>query len=175
VHPRRGVGRRARGFAEADPSADLDGDDARAKLAILCALAFGVRVEPEQIPTRSCSGVSARDIAAARRDDAAIRQIARAEFDYARATLTTSIGPELVPQSSIFGRATGPQNVAVITGDHSGDTGIFGVGAGGAATAAAIISDLLAIARDQAAIVPAPQLTSDFSLLTADFLVEAAC
>jgi homoserine dehydrogenase len=165
---------RARGFAEADPSADLDGDDARAKLAILCALAFGIRVDPEQIPARSSAAVSARDIAAARRQDATIRQIARAEFDYARATLTASIAPEVVPRSSIFGRTTGPENVAVITGEHSGDTGIFGIGAGGAATAAAIVSDLLAIARDRAAVVPAPQLTSDFTLQTSNFELQTS-
>jgi len=53
---------------------------------------------------------------------------------------------------------------------HSGDTGVFGTGAGGDATAVAVISDLAAIARDRSAIVPAPVLTSDFRLQTSDFL-----
>ena len=54
----------------------------------------------------------------------------------------------------------GPQNAAVITGEHAGDIGVFGAGAGGAATAVAAIGDLLTIARDRAAIVPAPLLSA---------------
>src|SRR5580765_7720569 len=53
---------RANGLAEADPSADLDGDDAAAKLAILCALAFGLRVEPSQIETRSSADTTIDDL-----------------------------------------------------------------------------------------------------------------
>jgi homoserine dehydrogenase len=163
------------GLAEADPSSDLDGADACAKLAIVCALAFGIRVDPAVIPVRSCAALTPHDLAAAHAAGGAIRQIARAEFDYARAVLTASVAPELVPQSSIFARTAGPENVAVITGEHSGDNGMFGVGAGGDATAVAIASDLLAIARDRAAVVPAPHLTSNFKLQTSDFPVEVAC
>jgi len=166
---------RARGLAEADPSADLDGDDARAKLAIVCALAFGIRVDPEGIPMRSCAALEPRDFAAARRNGGTIRQIARAEFDAARAVLAASVGPEIVPRSSIFARTIGPDNAALIVGEHSGETGIFGVGAGGDATAVAIVGDLIAIARDRAAIVPAPHLTSNFSLSTSTFPSEAVC
>ena len=71
--------------------------------------------------------------------------------------------PVVVPRDSILGRATGPQNVAVITGEHAGDIVISGVGAGGNPTAVAVISDLVAIARDRAAVVPAPVLTSQFT------------
>ncbi|HZT77111.1 MAG TPA: homoserine dehydrogenase [Vicinamibacterales bacterium] len=164
---------RARGLAEADPSADLDGDDACAKLAILCALAFGVRVEPAQIPVRTCSAIAPADLAAARRDRCTIRQIARAEFDYARARLTASVAPERVAQTSIFARTIGPENAALITGAHSGETGIFGVGAGGDATSVAILSDIVAIARDRAAIVPAPHLISAFRVERSE--LEVAC
>jgi homoserine dehydrogenase len=150
---------RARGYAEADPSSDLDGCDARAKLAILCALAFALRVDPERIQSRSARSISAADVAAARRRGAAIRQIAHAAFDRATATLTAWVAPIEVPRDSIFGRTTGAQNAAIVTGEHSGDTGIFGAGAGGDATAVAIISDLAAIARDTAAIVPPPVLS----------------
>jgi homoserine dehydrogenase len=166
------------GLAEADPSADLDGGDARAKLAIVCALAFGIRVDPAAIPVRSCAALTPHDLAAAREAGGAIRQIARAEFDYARAVLSASVAPEIVRHSSIFARTVGPENVAVITGEHSGDTGIFGVGAGGDATAVAVASDLLAIARDHAAVVPAPRLSSQFSVLSSEFLkfpLEVAC
>src|SRR5438874_12849265 len=71
---------RALGYAEADPSADLDGDDARAKLAILCALAFGLRVDPAQIATRSSASITAHDFAQARLIGGTIRQLAHAEY-----------------------------------------------------------------------------------------------
>ena len=173
---------RARGFAEADPAADLDGDDARAKLAILCGIAFGVHVEPSRIPASSCATVDAGDFVAARRDGGTVRQIARAEFDYAHATLAASVSPEFVPRSSIFARTLGAANAAVLTGRYAGEVGLFGAGAGGDATAVAILGDLAAIARDPAAVVPAPRTTADFKflgsnfkLLTSDVPVEAVC
>ena len=84
---------RCRGFAEADPSADLDGDDAAAKLAILCALAFGLRVEPAQIDVQSTANITALDLARARAAGGTIRQIAHADYDYATSTLTAWVAP----------------------------------------------------------------------------------
>jgi hypothetical protein len=133
---------RALGYAEADPLADLDGRDASAKLAILCALAFGLRVSPTQIATRSTASITADDFARARLLGGTLRQIAHAGFDRATSTLTAWVAPTVVAFSSIFGRTRGPRNAALITGEYSGETGIFGVGAGGAATAVAVISDL---------------------------------
>ena len=156
---------RDRGYAEADPAADLDGHDARAKLAILCGLAFGLRVDPAQIDTRSCAAIAASDFARARQHGATIRQIAYAGYDRAASALTAWVAPIDVDRGSIFGRATGAQNAALITGAHSGEIGIFGAGAGGDATAVAVLGDLAAIARDKAAIVPAPILNSKFTIL----------
>ena len=155
---------RDRGYAEADPRADLDGDDARAKLAILCALAFGVRVEASDIPARSARSIQAGDFIEAQRRQRTIRQLAHAEYDRTRSRLSAWVGPVFVSADSVFARATGPQNVAVVTGEHSGEIGIFGAGAGGDATAVAILGDVVSIARDRAAIVPPPRLTSDFTL-----------
>ena len=142
---------RARGFAESDPSADLDGDDAAAKLAILCALAFGLRVDPSQIDTRSSAGVTARDLAA----HGTIRQIAHAGIR------SRDLDADLVAPIAVrfIFAGDGRRNAAIVTGVHSGDTGLFGTGAGGDATAVAVISDLAAIARDRSAIVPAPVLS----------------
>jgi homoserine dehydrogenase len=150
---------RARGLAEADPSADLDGRDARAKLAILCALAFALRVNPSQIATRSSASITPEDFDRVRREGNTIRQLAHAEYDHARAALTAWVAPVAVPRDSIFARTHGAQNAALVTGVHSGEIGIFGAGAGGDATAVAVISDIVAIARDRAAIVPPPVLT----------------
>jgi homoserine dehydrogenase len=155
---------RARGYAEADPSLDLEGSDARAKLAILCALAFGLRVTPESIPGASAAETTPEDFAHARRQGGTIRQLAHAEYDAARARLTAWVAPTFVPRDSMFARATGPQNAAIITGEHCGEIAISGRGAGGDATAVAILSDLIAIARDRAAIVPPPGLRSDFEI-----------
>jgi homoserine dehydrogenase len=150
---------RTRGYAEADPSNDLDGIDARAKLSILCALAFGLRVDPQAIATRTCSGIGVRDFGQARRRGATIRQLACASFDRAASELTAWVAPVPVPRRSVFGRTAGAQNAAVVTGAFAGDITITGAGAGGDATAVAVISDILAIARDRAAIVPAPRLS----------------
>ena len=148
--------------------------DARAKLAILCALAFGLRVDPSQIPAQSTASIDGADVARARARGAAIRQIAHADFDRATSTLTAWVAPIEVPRESIFGRATGPQNAAIVAGEHSGETGIFGVGAGGDATAVAILSDIAAIARDKAAVVPAPVLDSAFHIPNPSFLIPVA-
>jgi homoserine dehydrogenase len=150
---------RLSGYAEADPAVDLDGGDARAKLAILCALAFNLRVDPTAIATRSVTSLRAADFPALRRRGATIRQLAHAEYDERRSALTAWVAPAAVPRTSLFARTAGPRNAAIITGRHSGDVGISGAGAGGDATAVAILSDLVAIARDRAAIVSAPVLS----------------
>jgi homoserine dehydrogenase len=150
---------RARGYAEADASADLDGLDAAAKLSILCGLAFGLRVEPSQIETWSSASIGPADLAQARREGGTIRQIAHAEYDPALSTLTAWVAPVIVPRTSIFGHATGPQNAALVTSAYSGEIGMSGAGAGGDATAVAILSDLWAIAKDRAAVVPPPTLS----------------
>ena len=157
---------RANGYAEANPEVDLRGDDARAKLAILCALAFGVRVDAGEIGVRSAEHVSDTDLEEARRRNGTVRQIAHAEYDRSRRRLSAWVAPVFVRRDSIFARTAGAQNCAVISGEHAGQIAISGAGAGGSATAVAIISDVLAIARDRAAIVPAPHLTTDFTLTT---------
>jgi homoserine dehydrogenase len=163
---------RARGYAEADPSGDLDGGDARAKLAILCALAFGLRVDPLLITARSSAAITGADFDRARRSGCTIRQLAHAEYDRVTSTLTAWVAPVTVPRGSMFARTTGAQNAALITGVHAGEIGVFGAGAGGDATAVAILSDLAAIAKDRAAIVPPPRLSSDFRLRTSDLNLE---
>jgi homoserine dehydrogenase len=146
----------ARGYAEADPSADLDGLDAAAKLCILCMLAFGLRVRPEQVDTRTSARLLPEDFRKAGLRGGTIRQLARAEYDRERSTLVAWVAPTFVRADSLFARAKGPDNAALITGEFGGPITMTGTGAGGDATAAAVIGDLVAIARDRAAIVPAP-------------------
>jgi homoserine dehydrogenase len=146
----------ARGYAEADPSVDLDGLDAAAKLCILCMLGFGLRVQPAQIDTRTSARIAPEDFRKAGLRGGTIRQLAHAEFDRDRSTLLAWVAPTFVRGDSLFARATGPENAALITGAYAGTITLTGTGAGGDATAVAAISDLIAISRDRAAIVPAP-------------------
>ena len=148
----------ANGYADVDPSTDLDGLDAAAKLAILCTLAFGLRVKPDAIETRTTSRITLESLRKAHQRGRTVRQIAHAAYDRQRSTLTAWVAPIAVAQSSLFAGMLGPQNAAVITCAYAGDITLSGQGAGGDAPAVAIVSDLIAIARDPAAIVPAPVL-----------------
>jgi homoserine dehydrogenase len=138
---------KARGYAEADPAADVDGLDARAKLAILCSVGFGIRVHPSEIPCASIAGVTADDLARAHASGCTIRQVSRAErVDGRPDRVTASVGPALVALDGPFARAQGCQNVVVVNGEFGGETVFAGQGAGGDPTAVAVVSDLLAIA-----------------------------
>jgi homoserine dehydrogenase len=148
----------ANGYAEAGPAADLDGVDAAAKLAVLCGLMFGLRVGPEAIEARTAGKTTPDDLREARERGGTIRQVAHAAFDLARGALAAWVAPTFVPATSVFARTTGPQNAAVLKGAYGGTVTLTGVGAGSDAMAAAIVSDLVTIARDRAAVVPAPIL-----------------
>ncbi len=148
----------ARSYTDADPSADLEGVDAGAKLVILCALAFGLRVAPSQVEIRTTARIRPEDFRTARLRNGTIRQIAHADYDRDRSSLSVWVAPMFVSRASLFARVTGPQNAAVIVGAYGGEITVTGAGAGGDAAAVGAISDLVAIARDRAAIVPAPVL-----------------
>jgi homoserine dehydrogenase len=144
-----------RGYAEADPTDDVDGLDARAKLAILVRAGFHLQVDPQQIATESVWRVQPADFRYAREIGCTIRQVARAEVN--SGTLLAEAGPALVSADSPFGNAKNNQNVLVTTGKYGGETVFAGAGAGGAPTAVAVVSDLLAVAESQPA-VPGPAL-----------------
>lgn len=136
-----------RGYAEADPTADVDGADAQAKLAILAAVGLERRVAAETIPLRSIRPVEPVDFTYARRLDCTIRQVSRAELLDGGGALTASVQPMLVPAASPLARAEGSQNVVVVHGARGGETAFRGFGAGGDPTAVAVVSDLEAVAR----------------------------
>ncbi|HLK34319.1 MAG TPA: homoserine dehydrogenase [Terriglobales bacterium] len=147
-----------RGYAEAEPSDDVDGLDARAKLAILIRAGFHLQADPQQIATQSIWRVQPADFRYAHELGCTIRQVARAEIQ--TGTLLADVGPALVNASSPLGCARDNQNVLVTTGKYGGETVFAGAGAGGAPTAVAVVSDLLAIAQSQAAAVAGPTLTA---------------
>jgi homoserine dehydrogenase len=140
----------ARGFAEADPSADVDGLDAGAKLAILAAIGLGCRVRPSDVACRSIRSVEPIDFTYARRLGCVIRQVARVTRETGGSTvLEAGVQPALVPLASPLAAVQGSQNVVLATGAHGGETAFGGHGAGGDPTAVAVVSDLLAVARQE--------------------------
>ena len=138
---------RTLGYAEADPSDDLDGVDARAKLAILAAIGLHRRLVVSDIPCRSISGVDGVDFAWARRLKCTIRQVSWAEVSPSGApSVVAWVSPALVPEDSPFAAVERNQNLVVVRGDRGGDSVFGGLGSGGDPTAVAVVSDLLTVA-----------------------------
>lgn len=157
----------ARGYAEADASEDLDGGDARAKLAILALAGLRTRVAPESIRARTIRPVDAVDFDYAAELGCTIRQISRA--DLKEGTLFADVGPCLVPSDSPFGRVQRNLNLVLTSGQYGGDVAFLGAGAGGDPTAVAVVSDVMFVAqglasgkRDVASYVSTPAISSDF-------------
>jgi homoserine dehydrogenase len=136
----------AKGYAEADPTEDVGGFDARAKLAILMRLALRVIVDPEEIKPQAITSVSAIDFSYARDLGCTIRQIARAHT--ANGSVAATVAPMLVDLRSPLAWSRGTENMVVLTGKYGGDVVFSGHGAGGHPTAVAVVSDLLALAHD---------------------------
>ncbi len=143
------------GYAEADPSEDVDGYDARAKLVILSRLALRADIDPEQIPCRSIREVSAIDFEYARELGCTIRQIARAELrnqELRDQDVLASVGPMLVPKASPLAWSRGTENTVLVGGRYGGDVVFSGHGAGGHPTAVAVVSDVIGIAHGSRAV-----------------------
>src|SRR6201992_1823295 len=131
-----------RGYAEADPTEDVDGFDARAKLVILSRIALRMEVLPEEVACRTIRDVSAIDFAYAKDLHCTIRQISRAAVRDRE--LLATVGPMLVPRSSPLSWSRGTENMVISGGEYGGQTVFSGHGAGGNPTAVGVISDVLA-------------------------------
>ncbi len=136
------------GFAEADPTADVDGLDAQAKLAILSAVGLGRQVDASAIPLQTITTIESVDFLYAARLGCTIRQIAQAELDDDRPdAIRAWVKPMLVPVTSTLAHVEGSRNIVVVEGVFSGETAFSGFGAGGDPTGAAVVSDLELIAK----------------------------
>ncbi|MEP7352038.1 MAG: homoserine dehydrogenase [Acidobacteriota bacterium] len=136
----------AAGYAEADPSADVDGLDARSKLAILTALAFGQRVTPIDIYTEGIRRITPVDFEYAHQLHHTIRLICAAR--QTAAGLILSVRPSLIPQSTILAGVRGAYNAVWVRGEFGADTFYYGRGAGPHPTGVAVVSDLMRVARE---------------------------
>ncbi|HKV05266.1 MAG TPA: homoserine dehydrogenase [Candidatus Acidoferrales bacterium] len=140
------------GYAEANPSADVDGFDARAKLLILTQAGLRLRVRSEQILCRSIASVASVDFMYAGELDCTIRQISLAQKETKKGLrLAAAVQPALIPAASLMAHAQGSQNIVAVTGEFGGKVVFSGYGAGGDPTAVAVISDLYSIARSTGA------------------------
>jgi homoserine dehydrogenase len=134
------------GYAEADPSADVDGFDARAKLCILSRIALHAELDPDAVLTQTISTIEAIDFTYAKELNCTIRQISRAQRE--GSIVHARVAPMLVPLSSPLAWSHGTQNMVVSSGRFGGDVVFSGHGAGGEPTAVAVVSDLLAVAQN---------------------------
>lgn len=140
------------GYAEPDPTADVEGFDASYKLAILASLMTGRHVRPEEIDRTGISAVTAADIEDARARGGALRLVASAERDGERTTLR--IAPTFVAGDDLFSKVTANYNALEIVGDRVGSVMLHGQGAGPAPTSSAILSDVFEAIRTGSAATP---------------------
>jgi homoserine dehydrogenase len=157
------------GYAEADPSEDVDGQDAAAKLAIIAAVGLRRPVRVDDIATRSIRPIEPVDFEYARELGCTIRQIARASAED-NGTVFAAVRPALVPLVSGFGRNEGSQNLVTVRGIFGGETSFSGHGAGGSPTAVAVVSDVLSVRRAAAGDRPASQPSTEFRKVSGDFV-----
>ncbi|MBJ7594810.1 MAG: homoserine dehydrogenase [Candidatus Dormibacteraeota bacterium] len=144
-----------RGFAEADPSADVDGHDAAAKLLLLSRLAFDAPLTMDDVVTVGIGGVTAQDIDCAALLGGSVKLVALAQRE--GETVTMSVRPTLVLDGHPLHGIDDSENALVVTSDLAGHVMVGGLGAGGDSTASAVVSDIVAtvLAPSQAPPVPA--------------------
>jgi len=148
------------GYAEADPSLDIDGLDARDKIAILARIAFGHAINATDIPVTGIRHVTATDFHYAHRLNSTIRLVASAERT--NGGIHIAVQPWLEPRDSMLAKVDGANNAIFIAGEKVGTQMLYGRGAGGGATGTAVLSDVIQIARQIARGQAAPSTLAGF-------------
>jgi homoserine dehydrogenase len=138
----------ALGFAEADPTADVEGFDPAAKIAILSSLAFGTKLEGDEIAREGISGIRSVDVEFARRSGYVIKLLGIAER-IGDSGLSRRVHPTLVPKEHPLASVNGAMNAVFVDGAKSGPLMWLGQGAGGEPTATAVLGDVLDAARNR--------------------------
>lgn len=137
----------AKGYAEANPTLDIEGIDSAHKLAILVRLAFGGRVAFKEVYSEGISRIRNEDIAFAEEMGYRIKLLAIAKRD--SDGIEARVQPTLLPQSHILANVSGSFNAILLGGDEVGEILLYGLGAGPGPTASAVVSDLVDLARGQ--------------------------
>ena len=136
----------ALGYAEADPTADVEGFDAAAKAAILASLAFHTRVTAADVHREGITDVTAADVASARAMGCVVKLLAIAERD--GDGVGVRVHPAMIPRSHPLGSVREAYNAVFVEAVSAGQLMFYGQGAGGAPTASAVLGDLVAVARN---------------------------
>src|SRR3954469_4363041 len=142
----------ALGYAEADPTADVEGFDAAAKAAILAALAFHTRVRAADVHREGITGVTSADVASAKAMNAVVKLLAICERG-ARAdggeTVSVRVHPAMIPVTHPLAGVGDAYNAVFVEAEAAGQLMFYGRGAGGPPTASAVLGDLVAVARNR--------------------------
>ena len=150
------------GFAEADPTADVGGFDARAKLSILSRLAFGIKIAEEKIPTKGIEQISQDDFKYATLLQSSIKLLAVAQKNKDD-SISAFVSPVVVPLKNPIGQVNGATNIVEIESEYLQHTHLVGQGAGRFPTANAVVSDILSIEEKEKQISFLPSQNINFS------------
>jgi len=135
------------GYAEADPTADIEGFDAAAKAAILARLAFHTSVPADVVHREGISEVTSADVASARAIGCTVKLLAICETD--GHSVSARVHPAMVPRTHPLASVSGAYNAVFIDGESAGPLMFYGQGAGGAPTASAVLGDVVAVCRNR--------------------------
>lgn len=155
------------GYAESDPTADVEGHDAAAKAAILATLAFHTPVTIDDVYCEGITKVTKADMDAAESMGFVIKLLAVAERQ-AQASIVVRVHPTMVPKSHPLANVRGVFNAVFVEAESAGELMFFGRGAGGAPTASAVLGDVVAAARNRVAGGVGPRDTSYAALKCLD-------
>ncbi|MDI9918116.1 homoserine dehydrogenase [Rhodococcus sp. IEGM 1379] len=140
------------GYAEADPTADVEGYDAAAKAAILASIAFHTRVTAADVYREGISSITSADLASAKALDCTIKLLSiceRITTPKGKERISARVYPALVPLSHPLATVNGAFNAVVVEAENAGRLMFYGQGAGGAPTASAVMGDLVMAARNK--------------------------
>ncbi len=130
------------GYAEKDPTADVEGIDACRKICILASLAFGSHISPSCIHTEGITKITLSDVELAERFGYVIKLIAQAKM-LENSKVAIMVSPALVKKSSMLSMVNDVFNACLVRGDQTGDVLLYGKGAGKSATASAVVGDII--------------------------------
>ncbi|NUS58291.1 MAG: homoserine dehydrogenase [Streptomycetaceae bacterium] len=137
------------GYAEADPTADIEGFDAAAKAAILAGLAFHTRVTAADVYREGITEVTAADVASARTMDCVVKLLAICERGADGTSVSARVHPAMIPRSHPLASVREAYNAVFVESEAAGSLMFYGPGAGGAPTASAVLGDLVAVCRNK--------------------------
>ncbi|MGW3286495.1 homoserine dehydrogenase [Streptomyces sp. NPDC001002] len=139
----------ALGYAEADPTADVEGFDAAAKAAILAGIAFHTRVRLDDVYREGMTEVTSADFASAKNMGCTIKLLAICERAQDGGSVTARVHPAMIPLSHPLASVRGAYNAVFVESDAAGQLMFYGPGAGGSPTASAVLGDLVAVCRNR--------------------------